>query len=446
MGGSELVWVGRSLGFLLLIPGILGWGKEGHYAICKIAEGYLTEDAVAAVKELLPESAGGNLAAVCSWPDEIRFRLRWSSALHYIDTPDFKCNYEYCRDCHDSAGHKDRCVTGAIYNYTMQLASAYQNTNLKLHYNLTEALMFLSHFMGDVHQPLHVGFTGDEGGNTIVVRWFRRKSNLHHVWDDMIIDSALKTFYYSDLEIMIKAIQRNITSMSAKLLEQLRKKQKVRPKDATETPKQRAIVPLKGVGELEQDENKFDHGKVDAKEDNGVLAMEITKEQGEHKIDHVKIKMKKDVDVTTRDQFKKDFKLNNPLVVDLIIPNEFNDTRGNKDFSFLMLPKVIEELVQVSSLKNGWSDELSLWENCSHNDTVCPNPYASESISLACKFAYKNATPGSTLGDDYFLSRLPIVEKRLAQGGVRLAATLNRIFTPQLQIDDDRLLEWANAI
>lgn len=61
-------------------------------------QGYLTEDAVAAVKELLPESAGGNLAAVCSWPDQIRhnFRWRWSSALHYVDTPDFNCNYEYC--------------------------------------------------------------------------------------------------------------------------------------------------------------------------------------------------------------------------------------------------------------------------------------------------------------------------------------------------------------
>ena len=38
----------------------------------------------------------------------------------------------YIGDCHDSAGRKDRCVTGAIYNYTTQLASAYQNTNLKL--------------------------------------------------------------------------------------------------------------------------------------------------------------------------------------------------------------------------------------------------------------------------------------------------------------------------
>ena len=153
---------------------------------------------------------------------------------------------------------------------------------------------------------------------------------------------------YNTYKFMFNNVQIVLKSMSAK---QLRKKQKDKPNDAIETPKQRAIVPLKGVGELEQDENKFDHGKVDTKEDNGVLAMEITKERGEHKIDHGKIKMEKDVDVTARDQFKKDFKLNNPLVVDLIIPNKFNDTRGNKDFSFLMLPKVIEELVQVSSLK-----------------------------------------------------------------------------------------------
>ena len=57
-------------------------------------------------------------------------------------------------------------------------------------------------------------------------------------------------------------------------------------------------MPQKEVGELEQDENEFDHGKVDTKEDIVVLAMEITKEQGEHKIDHGKIKMKEDVDVT----------------------------------------------------------------------------------------------------------------------------------------------------
>jgi hypothetical protein len=47
--------------------------------------------------------------------------------------------------------------------------------------NLTESLMFLAHFVGDVHQPLHVSFEKDEGGNSINVRWYKRKANLHHV-------------------------------------------------------------------------------------------------------------------------------------------------------------------------------------------------------------------------------------------------------------------------
>ncbi|KAK3028520.1 hypothetical protein RJ639_038588 [Escallonia herrerae] len=333
MGRFDLSLTGTALVVLLLVPGILGWGKEGHYATCKIAEGYLTEEALAAVRSLLPDRAEGDLASVCSWPDEIKhnYHWRWSSPLHYIDTPDFRCNYKYCRDCHDSSGQKDRCVTGAIYNYTMQLMSGYSDLDSKMKYNLTEALMFLSHFVGDVHQPLHVSFTGDEGGNTIIVRWYRRKTNLHHVWDNMIIESAMKSFYNSDLSTMIQAIQNNIT-----------------------------------------------------------------------------------------------------------------DT-------------------------DGWLIDVSSWANCTSDGTACAEPYASESINLACKFAYRNATAGSTLGgklmrfhswyalvldhflvcgllylqflfcdlDDYFLSRLPVVEKRLAQGGVRLAAILNGIFSSRTLISQE---------
>lgn len=292
MGLSKLSWfVGVAVVFLQLITGSYGWGQHGHYAICKITEGYLSENASAVVKKLLPESAEGELAAVCSWADlfAVRSHYYWSRALHYVDTPDFRCNYDYNRDCHDSAGRKNRCVTGAINNYTLQLTSACRNPALESRYNLTEALMFLSHFVGDVHQPLHCGFLGDLGGNKIHLHWYHRKANLHHVWDTEIIDTAMKQFYDSDLNVMIEALQKNITE--------------------------------------------------------------------------------------------------------------------------------------------NWSDDLESWEGCDGNRLACPNPYASESVSLACKYAYKNATPGSVLGDDYFLSRLPVVNKRLAQGGIRLAATLNRIFS-----------------
>lgn len=122
--------VGVVVVFSLVSSKIHGWGTEGHYAVCKIAESYLTEEAAAAVKALLPDEAEGELAAVCSWPDHIKFHYHWSSALHYVDTPDFRCNYRYCRDCHDSAGRKHRCVTGAIYNYTMQLVEEHRLSKL----------------------------------------------------------------------------------------------------------------------------------------------------------------------------------------------------------------------------------------------------------------------------------------------------------------------------
>lgn len=62
-------------------------------------QGLLTVEAMTAVKMLLPEYANGDLAAVCSWADDIRhsFGWHWTSCLHYVDTPDFKCNYNYCR-------------------------------------------------------------------------------------------------------------------------------------------------------------------------------------------------------------------------------------------------------------------------------------------------------------------------------------------------------------
>ncbi|KAK1378858.1 hypothetical protein POM88_025602 [Heracleum sosnowskyi] len=75
------------------------------------------------------------------------------------------------------------------------------------------------------------------------------------------------------------------------------------------------------------------------------------------------------------------------------------------------------------------SSDRSSWGKCTADQVVCPDTYALESSELACEFAYKDVTPGATLGDDYFISRLPVVEKRLSQAGILLAATLNRIFS-----------------
>ncbi|KAG6514257.1 hypothetical protein ZIOFF_024604 [Zingiber officinale] len=59
--------------------------------------------------------------------------------------------------------------------------------------------------------PLHVGFTSDRGGNTIPVRWFRRKSELRKVWDKDIIETAGDRFYDNVVEEFLDALKQNIT-------------------------------------------------------------------------------------------------------------------------------------------------------------------------------------------------------------------------------------------
>ncbi|CAI5533707.1 unnamed protein product [Closterium sp. Naga37s-1] len=79
-------------------------------------------------------------------------------------------------------------------------------------YNLTQALMFLAHFAGDIHQPLHVGFTSDLGGNRVHVTWFKRKTNLHAVWDSFIIDSAIHLRYNGSSTAMLHHIAHQLAS------------------------------------------------------------------------------------------------------------------------------------------------------------------------------------------------------------------------------------------
>jgi hypothetical protein len=65
------------------------------------------------------------------------------------------------------------------------------------------ALRFLIHFIGDLHQPLHVGREEDQGGNKIAVTWFDRTTNLHSVWDNALVDDQKYSYteYSSILDI-----------------------------------------------------------------------------------------------------------------------------------------------------------------------------------------------------------------------------------------------------
>jgi len=159
---------------------ILRWGKDGHAMTAIVAQYFVSDVTQAAISELIPN---GDMAAIASWADEIRHEpaFAWSADLHFIDIVDYNCTFLYNRDCKN-----DWCVAGAIANYTKRAV----NMSLSLEQR-SEALKFVVHFVGDIHQPLHVGWTTDRGGNTIHVHLdfgnIHNTENLHAVWDEYMI-------------------------------------------------------------------------------------------------------------------------------------------------------------------------------------------------------------------------------------------------------------------
>jgi hypothetical protein len=49
-------------------------------------------------------------------------------------------------------------------------------------------LLLIFHLIGDIHQPLHTGYTIDKGGNTIEIKSDYVSGNLHSIWDTQILE------------------------------------------------------------------------------------------------------------------------------------------------------------------------------------------------------------------------------------------------------------------
>ena len=178
------------------------WGPTGHRVVAEIAQRHLTPAAQSRVSSLLD---GRTLADVANWPDDLRSDPRFDKykPLHFATVKNGIASY---RD-----SEKARCgdVVVAIDAFSAFLRTGSREAlyavkaladksdgtgqgacNPKETEPLSpdQALSFLVHLMGDLHQPLHVGGI-DFGGNQVIVNWLDRwRSNLHSIWDDEMVD------------------------------------------------------------------------------------------------------------------------------------------------------------------------------------------------------------------------------------------------------------------
>eukprot|EP00029_Vermamoeba_vermiformis_P006935 TRINITY_DN2859_c0_g1_i1.p1 TRINITY_DN2859_c0_g1~~TRINITY_DN2859_c0_g1_i1.p1 ORF type:complete len:219 (+),score=49.39 TRINITY_DN2859_c0_g1_i1:226-882(+) len=118
-------------------------------------------------------------------PDIYRYgNGKWTASFHYCNLPRSALNFTMQEGCPKT------CVITAINNYTTILRKTTPYPYIVTDWSLTEPspVSFLVHFIGDIHQPLHISYSDDLGGNSVKVSWFNSETNLHSVWDDKIIN------------------------------------------------------------------------------------------------------------------------------------------------------------------------------------------------------------------------------------------------------------------
>lgn len=170
----------------------MAWGSMGHRTVGAIAMANVTPTTAARIRELLrrqreldtPQCRMGTIEDAATWPDCIkgeRWRFAYTSSWHYHDQPicgtfDLKAN---CRD--------GNCATAQIERNARLLTDRKLAPALRL-----EALSFLVHFVGDIHQPLHIGENEDMGGNAVKADYgIAPGRNLHSIWDGVLAERAI---------------------------------------------------------------------------------------------------------------------------------------------------------------------------------------------------------------------------------------------------------------
>jgi len=205
------------------------WGPDGHVIACRIAVLELAnvpaaQQRIAELAALYRDPDGNPVASFpegCKFPDFARgkvedpTKLKWIKEFkqfnewHFLNVPreTFAISPSDCAD---------NCILKGI---------AYHTKGLKMpglsEEQHAQALLFIGHWLGDIHQPLHISFKDDKGGNSVLItkdsfyERFKPKEgeqekpvNLHSVWDGRIIGKIRGTM---TVEQLAQELQQSIT-------------------------------------------------------------------------------------------------------------------------------------------------------------------------------------------------------------------------------------------
>jgi hypothetical protein len=158
--------------FIIAYSNCDAWGSVGHKITAKIAYSQLNK----ATKDSLTHYLGEiTIEDASVWMDEVRsnHEYDYQKPWHYINI--------------EKGASYDPASTGNIVWELQRVIAELRERSKYPKEQIATDLKILIHLVGDLHQPLHVGYGSDKGGNTIHLTFLSESTNLHKVWDSEII-------------------------------------------------------------------------------------------------------------------------------------------------------------------------------------------------------------------------------------------------------------------
>lgn len=167
---------------LLIASEAFAWGQVGHDTTCSIAENHLTKKAKKQISKVLD---GQSIVYWANW----------------LDNASHQPEYEYTKTWHYKnieAGQQIEDVppfpTGDIITVLQDMYEKLKSHSLPKEEEALTLKMFV-HLMGDLHQPMHMGHNSDVGGNKWNIKVFNESANLHHAWDEELVEFGHRWTY-----------------------------------------------------------------------------------------------------------------------------------------------------------------------------------------------------------------------------------------------------------
>ena len=157
----------------------LSWNEAGHRVVARIAQQHLKPMTLRRFHLLAGKKA--TLADLAAWADTIADERPETKPWHYINIPPKAASLDLHRDCPD-----DNCLPVQLRRSIGLVRLGMRDAKARL-----DALRFLIHLTGDLHQPLHAGYRRDHNGNDMPVVFRGQQSSLHSFWEGDLLATMI---------------------------------------------------------------------------------------------------------------------------------------------------------------------------------------------------------------------------------------------------------------